>query len=283
VKHIIHSYTFRDYPLEHAFLCANRYGYDGIELQPCHFNPDDVEEEVRKAAALADEYGIPLHCVDYIGDFIADDESTRQATVDIALRTIDACAEHGIPLINGFSGWIGQHEYDYGENGSVIATQEHYERAAEAYRRLAHHGQEQGVKVAIEIHMNTIHDSVASTHRLLDMIGHNNVFVTPDPGNMFTVPHAEKAPSSLDSLKDSIAYCHFKNAVPALKGFDFSVKLDNGYIDTYKWIAKLDELQFHEAVCIEYCGEGDPHPSARDDLIYFKECVALLSAAVTPI
>ena len=42
MKTIMHSYTFRAYPLEEAFRNAARFGWEGIELQPCHFDRQDV-------------------------------------------------------------------------------------------------------------------------------------------------------------------------------------------------------------------------------------------------
>jgi len=49
---VMHSYTFRTYELEEAFRNARRFGWDGLELQPCHFDRDRIETELPAAVAL---------------------------------------------------------------------------------------------------------------------------------------------------------------------------------------------------------------------------------------
>lgn len=274
MRFVMHSYTFRAYPLAEAFRNAIRFGWDGIELQPCHFNPAEVGTELARVSAEAREAGVAIECLDFGGDFIGADTAIREAAVSQAERAIDACAENGVGLLNGMLGGLVVDPEDWSKNGSAAAEDAHYERAAEAMRHLGGRAAAKGIRIVLEIHMNTIHDSVASTVRLLDLIGLDNVQANPDCGNMFAVAHAEKDPAALDQLAGRIGYCHFKNCASRGGEWDYSVRLEEGHVDVYKWLEKLHALGFDESVCIEFCGHGDPHVAARADLAYARDCWA---------
>lgn len=273
MKLVMHSYTFRTYPFEEAIRSALRFGWAALELQPCHFDRNDIENELPKAAALANNHGIPIHCVDFSGDFINDDAKIRETAVAGMETYIKTCAANGIHLLNGSAGAIALHE-DWGKNGSALATDAHYEIAAEAFRHLGKVAAQHKVEIVFEIHMNTIHDTIASTRRILDMIKLDNVMANPDPGNMFGTSTAERDPEALDQLEGRrIGYMHFKNCEKIGNACNYSVKLADGHIDVYKWVEKLVKIGYDRAICIEYCGEGDPHVAAEQDIAYMRKCL----------
>lgn len=271
---VMHSYTFRTYPLGEALANAQRFEWDGIELQPCHFNRDKIDVELPAAVALAGEFGVPIHCVDFGDDFISDDAAVIEEAVRRTEREIEICAQCGIGLMNGGVGVLVADRDDFGKNGSALAQDVHYERAAAAFKHLGALAAKHGIRLVFEIHMNTLHDTIASTARLLGMIGLDNVMANPDPGNMFATSTAERDPDALDQLDGRIGYFHFKNCVAAAGTYDFSAKLADGHIDLYKWLSKLVAMGYDDAVCIEYCGEGDPHEAARQDLKYLRESLS---------
>jgi sugar phosphate isomerase/epimerase len=270
---VMHSYTFRTYPLEYAFKNALRFGWDGIELQPCHFDRANIAEELPRALALGKKYGVPIRCVDFGGDFINDDATVVESAVKQAEHEITVCAENGVHLMNGGVGSLVADREDYGKNGSALATETHYERAAEAFRHLGDCAERLGVRLVFEIHMNSLHDTIASTAKLLDMIGCDNVMANPDPGNMFSTSTAEKDPDALDLLDGRLGYFHFKNCYQHAGTYNYSVRLADGHIDYHKWTQKLVALAFSGPVCIEYCGAGDPHVAAEQDIAYLRRCL----------
>src|SRR5689334_20992308 len=103
---VMHSWSLRDYPLPHVFAVAGYLGFDGVEVSTCHLDvrgdPDVVPDEVARAVALARRYGVRVHCVGYEGDFTADDPDRRARSVRLVGRLVEACAEHGVGLVNGF-------------------------------------------------------------------------------------------------------------------------------------------------------------------------------------
>ena len=267
---VMHSYTFRSYPLREAFANAERFGWDGIELQPCHFNPHAIETELPAAIEMGQSYGIPIRCVDYEGDFIDDDPGTVEKEIARTENAIEVCAQNGVTLMNGGIGWLVVDENDWGRNGSAAATDVQFDRAVAAFKHLGAVAAKQGVTLVFEIHMNTLHDTIASTARLLDRIGLDNVKANPDPGNMFGTSTAERDPEALDLLAGRLGYFHFKNCRNVAGAWDFTVKLADGEIDVYKWVSKLAAMGYDGPVCIEYCGAGDPHVAAEQDLAYLR-------------
>jgi 3-dehydroshikimate dehydratase len=280
MEYILHSYTFRDYSLKEAFANAQRFGWQGIELQPCHFDEEAVETEVAAAVALGKEYGIPIRCLDYSGDFSNDDAGAAEKSVAWVERAIDVCATQNIPMLNGFAGWLTVDDNDWGKNGSALAQDIHYERAAEALRHLGAKADEQGIRIVLEIHMNTIHDTVAGMARLLDLVGRDNVLANPDPGNMFAVSTAEKDPDALDALQGRLGYFHLKNCCERQGAYDYSTLLAHGHIDLSRWLEKLLAMDYDGPICTEYCGAGDPRVAAEADMAYVKKSLRWLRSQI---
>jgi sugar phosphate isomerase/epimerase len=279
MQFVMHSYTFREYPLSEAFRNARRFGWDGLELQPCHFDRAKVETELPAAIALGKDFGIPIVCLDSGGDMISDDPKVVEATIAQVEKDLDTCAKCGVSLLNGGVGCITVDPDDFGKNGSAIAQDVHFERAAEAMKHLGTRAAKLGLTFVFEIHMNTLTDTFASTARLLDMIGLNNVKANPDCGNMFATSTAERDPNKLDLLKGRIGYYHFKNCRAVGTGFDFSETLATGNIDVYKWLEKVVSFGHDGPICIEYCGVGDPRGPAKQDLEYVKQSLEWIRGA----
>ncbi|MEN3609330.1 sugar phosphate isomerase/epimerase family protein [Plantactinospora sp. ZYX-F-223] len=274
MKLVLHSYTFRRYPLRHVFAVAARHGWDGVELVHFHFDPARVETEVAAAAALGRRYGVGVHCVGYTGDFVGDDPAARTASLALVERTISAAAEQGIELVNGWSGTLERDPDDWRVNGSALAEQVHYERAAEGYRRLGEYAARHGVRVGVEVYPGSVHDTVAGTAKLLAMVDHPAVVATADPGNAYVVSPADRDPAVLDQLAGRLGYFHLKNLRPDGGRADFNVDTADGVLDNYAWITKADSLGV-PAICVEYCGDGDPHPPIARAGDYVRDCLAL--------
>ena len=274
---VMHSYTFRTYALEEAFRCAKRFGWDGIELQPCHFDRSRIEAELPAAIALGQSHDMPVACVDSGGDVIGDDRKAVEAAVARIESDLEICATNGIMLVNGGVGALRGDSPEYGANGSALAKDIHYDRAADAYRHLGTVAARLGITIVFEIHMFSLHDTIASTARLLNQIGMDSVKANPDPGNMFATSSAERDPGALEQLRGRIGYFHLKNC-QALPGnqWNYSVTLADGHIDLYRWMEALLGLGFDGPVCVEYCGAGDPRVAAEQDRAYVDRILGWL-------
>jgi len=270
MKIVMHSYTMRDFPREKAFAHASACGYDAIELQRVHFKEDYLEVELPECLKLSAEHDLSIHSVDFTGDLISDDAATCKESIRLIEKNIKICGQHNIPLMNGFTGFLVADPDDWGANGSAIATDVHFDRAAEGLKHLAGVAAKADVILTLEIHMNTIHDTVATTVRLLDAVQSDHLMANPDPGNAFATSTAEKSPDALEQLRDRIGYFHLKNCRSVEGKFSYDGFLDDGDIEIAPFLEKLDALGYKGPVCIEYVGSGDAEASAEHDLPYLR-------------
>ena len=273
LKILLHSYTFREHPFQEACKAAHDFGYDAIELSRVHFDDNRLDAELPPAMKIAESEGVPIACVDFAADLINPDNATREDSIALLKKNIAICAEHGISLMNGYIGVLTGNSEDFGQNGSTLATDAHYNRAAAALQPIADFAADRNVKLSLEIHMNTIHDTIASTIRLLDQVDRKNILATPDPGNMYATSTAERDPQSLRALRGKIGLFHFKNCTDANGNIDFSVALANGLLDPSPYLHLLHELGYTADLCIEHVGELDPRTVASRDIDYLKECM----------
>lgn len=268
MRTVLHSYALRDYPLEHVLAVAR--DWPAIELSTWHF------DDLGAAASLARARGVDIHCAGYWGSFADPGFSTAHIRA-----TIDACAEHGITLVNGAGGWLVHDEQtwdrDWRLNGSALASEADLRRVADRYHELAEYGAARGVRVAVEVHPNTVHDTVASTAALLKHADHDNLVVTLDPANAAALSEADRDPAVIGPLRGRIAYFHLKNCLIQGGRSDFTVDAAYGVIDNYRWLHALPEVT---AVAVEYCGEGDPHPRLTAARRYLDDTLRLLQPPV---
>ncbi len=268
----MHSYTYRGQPVARAARKCREYGYDGLELVTSHYDRNDPEASIGEAARLAATAGTRIAVVDFSGNLIAEDAEERRQGEEAIARVIRLASGIGAVGVNGSVGSLfGPTPANWSENGSRVATGAHYERAAESLRRLAVVARDAGLWISLEIHMNTPHDTAASTVRLLDLVEDSTVVANLDPGNMYAVEDAEEAADAVRILGPHLGYVHLKNCRRIGAAFDYSWALDSGDIDYFRALQAVLATGYSGDYCIEYCGAGDPSVPARRDAQYFRE------------
>ncbi|MDD4693210.1 MAG: sugar phosphate isomerase/epimerase [Firmicutes bacterium] len=274
---VLHSYTFRGYSVERAFYKAAEYGYDGIELSTVHFK---TEADIQKAVALSKKFQVPIASIDGGTDLL--NEANANASIEKMKWLIDMAAKYDIPIINGgIANKIGTDGSKYGENGSVLLTDADYEYLGQKFQDVAKYAEENKILIVFEIHMNTPHDTGASTLKLLELIDSEWVKANPDPGNIFAITSSEGPYAAVEKVRGRIGYFHAKNCRKTAlgNGWNYSYLLENGSVDYYRIVCQLVEQGFDGSICIEYCGEGDPAFAAAKDIVYLRGLIkdALLS------
>lgn len=276
---VLHSYSFRNYPLDHILRFAELDGWSAIELSGWHFAADNAHHDISAAVTAGKRHGVTIYCTGYYGDFVTEDQAARKDAIDRVLRVIDASAESGVTLVNGFGGWLqGDNGDDWAGNGSKLAHEEHFERAADAYHQLASFGADRGVRVGIEVHPNTIHDTVATTARLIKLADHDNITMTVDPANAAVINPQDSGPDVLSLAAGKASYFHLKNCLVRDGLTDLTIGTADGIIDNYRWLEKITGMPQIDAVCLEYCGDGDPHPRLRAARGYLDATLRLIES-----
>ncbi|MBM7086537.1 sugar phosphate isomerase/epimerase family protein [Micromonospora sp. WMMD734] len=286
MRPVLHSYALRDYPLEHVLRVAAADGWPAIELSSWHFDPefdaDNIRTGIATAVRIGRRYGVEVFCADYWAVFTAADERERAMWVEKACLVVDACADNGITLVNGAGGWLVRDgtdwDRDWAGNGSALASDVQRGWVADCYHRVAAHAAERGVRVAVEVHPNTVHDTVAATAHLLDLAGHDNLVVTLDPANAAALGADDRDPAVIDLVADRVAFFHLKNCLIRDGVTDFTVDAAAGVVDNYRWLARLAQMPAVTDICVEYCGDGDPHPRLVAGRRYLEDTLRLVAA-----
>ncbi|GGM17735.1 hypothetical protein GCM10012279_39840 [Micromonospora yangpuensis] len=285
MRPVLHSYALRDYPVGHVLRVAAADAWPAIELSSWHFDTEfdaeNVHGGITDAVRTAGRYGVEVFCADYWAVFTAADEAERAMWVEKARTVVDACAANGITLVNGAGGWLVREgrdwDLDWTANGSALASEAHLSRAADCYRQLAGYAASRGVRVAVEVHPNTVHDTVAATARLLDLADHDNLFVTLDPANAAPLGLADRDPAVIDPVADRVVYFHLKNCLVRGGAGDFTVDAAAGVVDNYRWLERLTRMPAVTEVAVEYCGDGDPHPRLAAGRRYLADTLRLVT------
>ncbi|MEW6355732.1 MAG: sugar phosphate isomerase/epimerase [Planctomycetota bacterium] len=274
----MHSYTFRAYPLDRALKKSAQYGWDGLELNGKHFDAANLKTSLDEIIEKAAKHGVDITVIDFPGNFIQDDRDAAKRSVEQIAHWISLVRNYGIQIMNGGVGsLVGENPRDYGRNGSALATDEHYERAASALRQLGAQAESEGVTLTLEIHMNTLHDTAASTLKLLNMVGSRAVLANPDPGNMYATSTAEDGVQAISTLAGRIGLAHLKNCVNVNGAYNYSTLLESGDIDFFKVLDALKKTGYDGPITIEYCGLGDPNVAAARDIVYARSVLNELS------
>ena len=266
---IMHSYTFRAYPLEHGIDKAKAYGYEAIELSSEFYDEGDPAS-VERAVSACESAGLPIVTLDVSLNFV-EGPKEAQESIERFTRMLDIAKRRGIPRVNGGLGkLIGPDPGNFSANGSVLMTPGLRQQVVDGMKTIDPLLGDAGVEMTLEMHMNMPHDSAASIMDLLNAAGTRHLSVNHDAGNLRSIDHAEEATACLKAVYSRLTYIHLKNCRRVSNGYSYSVPLAGGDVDFYRYLLKAKELGYAGDVCIEYCGEGDPHPPAREDIRYLR-------------
>ena len=266
---VMHSYTFRNYPLEHAIDKAKAFGYEAIELYVDFFGEDDPAL-LSSAIDICEDAGLPVATVDASLNFVEGPEAAEKSIGAFA-KLVKIAGQRGIPRMNGGLGKLcGSDPGNFSANGSVLMTPGLHQQIVEGMKAADPILESAGVEMTLELHMNMPHDSAASAMSLLEASGTKRISIAHDPGNLYSIGHAENSLACLEAIHPRLTYVHLKNCRKIAGTYSYSVPLPGGDVDYYQYLQRLEQLGYRGDVCIEYCGEGDPHPPAREDLRYLR-------------
>ena len=265
------GYTYRGYPMAYALERAAAYGYGAVEVRNWSdidlSTPSGVAAALDRALPLAAERGLRVHSIFGVpvpAGRAGEDETGRQAFAG----TLEALGSRGVPVCHT---WLRVRRDDGREVVSAAAREEDYRRAAEALAWAAPLAERAGVRIALESHMGTIHDTAASLLRVVQSVDSPAVVASPDPANMLITHRQEDLPAAIRALGPRIGYVHLKNLKLTPTGYDWNLPLRWGDINYHRVLSALRDTGYHGPLAVEYCGTGDPDVFAADDACYLRE------------
>lgn len=209
---------FDDRPVEEHIAAAARSGYRCLELRSTHVKPETPVAERERVRAAIREAGLYTSCLScFTGNYglLSDAECDR--AFEAFQRYVDLAVFMDAEMIRVWPAW----------QESASAPQAVWDRAASWMKRSALYARTHGRRLTMEMHHGTLCDSAASSLRLLEMIGEDNVGVTLDPVNLYQVP-ADYGEPAIRALGSSLFNVHIKDIV-RLEGPDYPYAFPYSY------------------------------------------------------
>ena len=266
--------------VEYMFKKAKSWGYDGIE---CHVesssnNYNSHDEYITDVKKYREKYNIE-HI--YFGYSLKEAGDSDGAVRDMAVsKAADfftlAKKELDVDLCNiAAGGYIlskdaDVHPFDFDRHGSAAASEDDIARYVDSLQKLAAHLERIGVKVALETHMNLIHDTPEATVKLVDMIGSPNVGVNMDYGNYYWHERCKSLEETFRIYEGRIFYFHLKNAIKLPNFIRFQTQLSEGQINHREYLSLIKKYDIQAPIVLESPRDGDREWYAQEDLAYIK-------------
>ena len=260
--------------LERLFRLAADNGCDGVELRWRYRYQDRTQAQYQETvAALKDRYPdltiVFGGCIDFCR---GEAETVRRDTEQFEEFLLWAKQACGTPLINFFTGVMvrpGGNFMEFDRNGSGMAEEADFDRAAAGLRRVGDRAAELGMKIALETHNGYLHDLATPCRKLMERTHHPAVGLNYDQGNIQLNRNGETIEQVFDIAGRYITYAHLKNLF-VLNGAFVITHLDQGMINQRKVLDLLQKTGTVDRIAIEYPSTGDGTIAARRDMEYIR-------------
>lgn len=265
------GYTYRGYEMAHAFDRAKQFGYDGIELRnfsDIDFStPAGVRSSLSKAVELAADVGLTIISLFYSPLPISRTHEGEREEQTFC-QVIETLAEYQVPILH--TRLRLKRMKGAGEVVAADATEQDYKAVQAALERVVPIAEAQDVRIALETHMGTIHDTAASQLRIVETIDSPFLVASLDFANMLITYREENLLETIRAFGYRIGYVHAKNLKLTPWGYDWNLPLRWGDINYHRVLEGLKAVSYRGTLAVEYCGTGDPDVFAADDAAYLK-------------
>lgn len=192
-----------EYSIQEAMRLTKKLGMDGIEIaaREPHISPNSSLARVREVKELADslELEIPV-LAGYVGGFSDASDSEARSSFEEFKRLLEIAGHLDCGMIRVFPG---------GPN-AFLASDYHYAKAAHWLKLCAEEAMKHQVNILMEIHNDSLVETVDGSLRLLDMIDCDNVGMIHDAGNMY-ITDTDYGRDSVMRLGNRLFHVHIKD------------------------------------------------------------------------
>lgn len=171
------------------------------------------------------------------------------------------------PLLNPIPGISGR-RYSY--HGAAVANERHWEAATRAYQAFGDGLTQLGLKAGFETHGGYLHDSMASTQKLVELINRPSIGTLWDQVNQLLLDEPTTVAQGIEISGKSLHAVHFKNALILPDGGYVAVGLSFGQVNVREQVRLLQEIGYDGPLVLEAPRAGDRVEFAKQDLAYFK-------------
>ncbi len=302
-----------DLPLETLCKKAKSFGYDGLELA-CwgdHFEVDKADEHYcNEKLALLGKYGLKVFAISthLVGQAVSDriDErhkgilpdhvwgdgdpaGVNQRAAEEVIRTGEAAARLGVPVVNGFTGSPIWHMlYGFPPTPASL-IEEGFARFASQWKPIMDAYQKLGIKYGLEVHPTEIAFDIASARKALEALDFHPAFgFNYDPSHMGY--QGVDYVKFISTFSDRIFHVHMKDVywseVPVEAGvfgghtefgapdryWDFR-SLGHGNIDFEEIIRALNRIGYKGPLSVEWEDSGMDREHGAEEAADFVKSV----------
>jgi sugar phosphate isomerase/epimerase len=263
------GYTYRGYEMAYAFERARDFGYRSIELRDFSdidlSKPHGVELALKKAIPLAERHGLSIYSLFYAALPVSRKKESFAQEKSFC-EVLPILAELGVPILHtrlSLASVDGSDEVE-----SAHAREEDYAAVQETLQRVAPQAEQYGVRIALEAHMGTIHDTASSLRRIVSDCGSPFLAACLDFANLLIARREENLIDAIHAFTGFIGYTHIKNVKLFPWGYDWNLPVRLGDINYSRILHALKTAGYGGPLAVEYCGSGDPDVFAEEDASY---------------
>jgi len=255
IKSSICSIAWQDEPVQRVIPLVAEAGYVGIELWGPHL--DRYVAESNALTDLAQQIEQADLSVPMISAYLELDQD-MDGSLDIVRRYLEYAQVLGSPLIRVFTGGGDA------EQASINI----WRRVVSGLRQVCELGQVSDIGMALETHDGHLHNSTASTLRLIKQVNVDNLYINLDIFNLFV--RGENPVHALQQLAPWVRILHLKNGVTENGQRRHGVLLRDGDMDYRPFLQALVQENWGGYASIEWFGD-DPQEAARTELAFLAE------------
>jgi len=260
VKTSLFTTGLRALDLRGAIQATAAAGYDSVELgcfEP-HLTLDVAEGRTAEVVGWLNEAGLPVSALSLVVSYTEPDEAVWRANVEETCRFIRLCGRLGTRIVKSMPG----------PPASAAAGEEHWERFRRAMDAVLPVARTEGVRLAIETHLNHLSDTIRTSLRCMECGEPDVLGVTLDFCNIHTC--GESALDAIDALGERIFFTHVKDSLFSTASGEY-VPVGEGRMDYVPIIRRLRAMGYDGYLSVECLygpqdGEVAPAAGAEHDL-----------------
>lgn len=231
--------AFRERLLEYSLDLAAEVGFQGVEIwgREPHISEEYDKNRVAAAERMVRERGLE---VPVFGSYLRMG-ATNNDPVDLK-AVLQMAVGLGAGIVRVWASDVGSDEAD----------EALWERAVREAREAASRAAKMGLRLAVEMHGNTLCDTGASTRRFVEAVGEDSFGVNYQPSSR---PRAETPLERLQLVQPWVMHVHAQNYAPIGTGLDRMerVALSDGVIDYAPLVELLRRGGYRGYLSVEFC------------------------------
>ena len=255
--------------LEQAFRTASEIGFKAIELmaREPHFCGKFELEAIARVKELLKANNLNMSA--YGSYWKETGHDVWQDDLESAKEVLSIAKEFGTPIVRVWApGLDGK--------GSASATSQVMNNSALALKKFSKLAADSGLKAAVEMHVHTLIDSLASIKQILEMTDEPNFGLNFQP---IVMKGFDDPVDVVRAIGEKIFLCHASNFScykerPSIE--DDCMPLSNGITDWKAIISELYKIGYEGHIEIEHVKPTCAVEQLKENYLFLKKCIATL-------